>query len=94
MLMRPASKTHASALATLDGRSIDEGTSLEDARTIDVEDYAVLFEIEQTTSELETLAGRDPEEGSSEPRSDEPEPPGPDEEDTLDPGEWLGWQAI
>jgi hypothetical protein len=35
----------ASRLATLDGRAIDEGTPMGDAATIDVEDYAVLFEI-------------------------------------------------
>lgn len=34
-------------LATLDGRSIDEGTPMGDAETIDVEDYAVLFELER-----------------------------------------------
>jgi energy-coupling factor transporter ATP-binding protein EcfA2 len=37
----------ASALQTLDGRKIDEGTTREDARTIDVEDYAVLFELDR-----------------------------------------------
>ena len=40
------SGTQASALQTLDGRRIDEGTVREDARTIDVEDYAVLFELD------------------------------------------------
>jgi hypothetical protein len=39
--------TQSSALETLDGRAIDEGTSREDARTIDVEDYAVLFELDR-----------------------------------------------
>jgi DNA helicase IV len=39
--------TQSSALATLDGRAIDEGTAREDARTIDVEDYAVLFELDR-----------------------------------------------
>src|SRR6185295_11040114 len=34
----------ASRLATVDGRAIDEGTPMGDAATIDVEDYAVLFE--------------------------------------------------
>lgn len=34
-----------SRLATLDGRAIDAGTPMGDAATIDVEDYAVLFEI-------------------------------------------------
>jgi DNA helicase-2/ATP-dependent DNA helicase PcrA len=40
------SGTQASALQTLDGLKIDEGTVREDARTIDVEDYAVLFELD------------------------------------------------
>ena len=35
----------ASRLETLDGRAIDAGTPMNDAATIDVEDYAVLFEI-------------------------------------------------
>lgn len=35
------------ALETVDGRAIDEGTTTEDAGTIDVEDYAVLFEIDR-----------------------------------------------
>ncbi|HTO98187.1 MAG TPA: ATP-binding domain-containing protein [Myxococcales bacterium] len=34
-------------LATLDGRPIDEGTPLGDADTVDLEDYAVLFELER-----------------------------------------------
>lgn len=34
-------------LATIDGRSIDEGTPMEDVRSVDPEDYAVLFEIER-----------------------------------------------
>jgi hypothetical protein len=37
----------ASRLAALDGRAIDAGTPHGDADTIDVEDYAVLFEIER-----------------------------------------------
>jgi superfamily I DNA/RNA helicase len=38
----------------VDGRSIDEGTPSEDAGTVDVEDYAVLFELER----LRALKGR------------------------------------
>jgi len=34
-------------LAAVDGRSIDEGTPMGDAETVDVEDYAVLFELER-----------------------------------------------
>jgi hypothetical protein len=34
-------------LVTVDGLSIDEGTAMGDARTIDAEDYAVLFEIDR-----------------------------------------------
>ncbi|HKA15930.1 MAG TPA: 3'-5' exonuclease [Myxococcota bacterium] len=37
----------ASRLETLDGRAIDSGTPMGDAATIDVEDYAVLFEIDR-----------------------------------------------
>ena len=39
------------ALAAIDGRAIDEGTTMEDAGTIDVEDYAVLFEIDRHRAE-------------------------------------------
>jgi DNA helicase-2/ATP-dependent DNA helicase PcrA len=35
----------AERLRTLDGRAIDEGTPMQDAETIDVEDFAVLFEL-------------------------------------------------
>jgi len=44
----------ADRLAAVDGRSIDEGTPNEDAETVDVEDYAVLFELER----LRALKGR------------------------------------
>jgi DNA helicase-2/ATP-dependent DNA helicase PcrA len=37
----------AERLLALDGRSIDEGTPTGDAETVDVEDYAVLFELER-----------------------------------------------
>jgi DNA helicase-2/ATP-dependent DNA helicase PcrA len=35
----------AERLRTVDGRAIDEGTPMQDAETIDVEDFAVLFEL-------------------------------------------------
>jgi hypothetical protein len=35
------------ARRTSDGRGIDEGTPLEDAATVDVEDYAVMFELDR-----------------------------------------------
>lgn len=38
-------------LETLDGRRIDEGTSNEDAESVDVEDYAVMFEIDRLRAE-------------------------------------------
>ena len=41
----------AARLATLDGRAIDDGTPTEDAWTIDVEDYAVLFELDRLRAE-------------------------------------------
>lgn len=34
-------------LTALDGRRLDEGTPMEDANTLDVEDYPVLFEVER-----------------------------------------------
>jgi len=34
-------------LVTVDGKTIDEGTPMGDAETVDVEDYAVLFELER-----------------------------------------------
>jgi len=37
----------ADRLAAIDGRRLDEGTPMEDAHTIDVEDYPVLFEVER-----------------------------------------------
>lgn len=37
-------------LATVDGRAIDEGTPYEDANTLDLEDIAVLFELERIRS--------------------------------------------
>lgn len=39
-------------LQTTDGRLIDEGTPTEDATSLDVEDYAVLFELEKMRAEL------------------------------------------
>jgi DNA helicase II / ATP-dependent DNA helicase PcrA len=37
----------ADSLETVDGRRIDEGTPMEDANSIDVEDFAVLFQLER-----------------------------------------------
>ena len=37
----------ASATQTLDGRPIDDGTPMEDAKSVDVEDYAVMFELDR-----------------------------------------------
>jgi DNA helicase IV len=37
----------AERLQTLDGRSMDDGTPMEDAGTVDTEDYAVLFELDR-----------------------------------------------
>lgn len=37
----------AARLATLDGRTLDDGTPMEDAATIDAEDFAVLFELDR-----------------------------------------------
>jgi DNA helicase IV len=37
----------ADRLVAVDGRAIDEGTPLGDAETVDVEDYAILFELER-----------------------------------------------
>jgi hypothetical protein len=45
------------ARRTSDGRPIDEGTPLEDADTVDVEDYAVLFELDRLRA---GAAGRPP----------------------------------
>jgi DNA helicase IV len=41
----------AERLVTVDGRSIDDGTPLEDAGTLDTEDYAVLFELDRLRAE-------------------------------------------
>ena len=38
------------SLITLDGKGLDEGTPMEDADTVDAEDYAVLFEIDRLRS--------------------------------------------
>lgn len=38
-------------LATLDGLALDEGTPMEDAQTIDPEDYAVLFDLDRLRAE-------------------------------------------
>ncbi len=41
----------AARLRTLDGLSLDEGTPMEDAGSIDAEDYAVLFELDRLRSQ-------------------------------------------
>ncbi len=41
----------ADRLVAVDGRAIDEGTPAGDAETVDVEDYAVLFELERLRAE-------------------------------------------
>jgi DNA helicase IV len=41
----------ADRLQTLDGRTLDDGTPNEDAGTIDVEDYGVLFELDRIRAE-------------------------------------------
>jgi DNA helicase II / ATP-dependent DNA helicase PcrA len=41
----------AARLGTLDGRSLDAGTPVEDAGTVDAEDYAVLFELDRLRAE-------------------------------------------
>ncbi|MEW6435040.1 MAG: 3'-5' exonuclease [Myxococcota bacterium] len=48
----------ADRLAALDGRRLDEGTPMEDANSIDVEDYPVLFEIERLRAEAAGHAPR------------------------------------
>lgn len=48
----------ADRLTALDGRRLDEGTPMEDANSIDVEDYPVLFEIERLRAELAKHAPR------------------------------------
>lgn len=43
----------ADRLTTLDGREIDEATPMQDAGSIDVEDYAVLFELDRLRARAE-----------------------------------------
>jgi superfamily I DNA/RNA helicase len=47
-------------LATVDGRAIDEGTPMGDAETVDVEDYAVLFELERLRAQRARVAPTSP----------------------------------
>ncbi len=47
-------------LAAIDGRSIDEGTPMGDAETVDVEDYAVLFELERLRAQQARFAPASP----------------------------------
>ncbi len=45
------------ALATVDGRAIDDGTPTEDAESVDAEDHAVLFELERLRAEAKGRPG-------------------------------------
>jgi DNA helicase-2/ATP-dependent DNA helicase PcrA len=47
-------------LVTVDGRAIDEGTPMGDAETVDVEDYAVLFELERMRAQQGRAAPASP----------------------------------
>jgi DNA helicase IV len=47
-------------LATVDGRAIDEGTPTGDADSVDVEDYAVLFELERLRAQRAGNAAASP----------------------------------
>jgi DNA helicase IV len=47
-------------LVAVDGRSIDEGTPMGDAETVDVEDYAVLFELERLRAARAGVAAASP----------------------------------
>jgi DNA helicase IV len=47
-------------LVAVDGRPLDRGTASGDARTIDTEDYAVLFELDRMRAELGGLAPTSP----------------------------------
>jgi DNA helicase II / ATP-dependent DNA helicase PcrA len=47
-------------LVAVDGRAIDEGTPMGDAETVDVEDYAVLFELERLRAERARVAPASP----------------------------------
>jgi len=50
----------AERLLALDGRSIDEDTPMGDAETVDVEDYAVLFELERLRARNASAAPASP----------------------------------
>jgi len=47
-------------LVAVDGRAIDEGTPLGDAETVDVEDYAILFELERLRAQRARAAPASP----------------------------------
>jgi DNA helicase IV len=47
-------------LVAVDGRTIDEGTPMGDAETVDVEDYAVLFELERLRAQKARAAPASP----------------------------------
>lgn len=51
----------AERLATLDGRTLDDGTPAADAQTIDAEDYAVLFALERLRARRDGAAPASPE---------------------------------
>jgi len=50
----------ADRLVAVDGRAIDEGTPLGDAETVDVEDYAILFELERLRAQRARAAPASP----------------------------------
>jgi DNA helicase IV len=50
----------AARLATLDGRALDDGTPMEDAATIDTEDFAVLFELDRLRALRQGLRPSEP----------------------------------
>jgi len=50
----------AERLVTVDGKAIDEGTPMGDAETVDVEDYAVLFELERLRAQRAKVSPASP----------------------------------
>jgi DNA helicase II / ATP-dependent DNA helicase PcrA len=52
------STVDAERLRTVDGRAIDEGTPMQDAETIDVEDFAVLFELQHLRGQTPSAFAR------------------------------------
>lgn len=47
------------ALTTIDGRRIDEGTPMGDAESVDVEDFAVMFEVERLRAQAMSVEALD-----------------------------------